>query len=147
MNPQVFIVSPEEYSCALNVLGVEITVLATNQAAGAYEITLQEGAEGMGPPPHSQPWDESFFVLRGQVEFEAADQAATVQAGSLVHVPAGTVHAFRFGVGGAVMIEFTGAGGGATRMFTHVAQEVPPGPPDVPKLIDLLQKHRVAVAA
>ena len=73
--------------------------------------------------------------------------ALEVPAGTLVHVPAGTVHAFRFGASGGAMLEFTGAGGSATQMFTSVAREVPPGPPDVPRLIGILQRHGVAVAA
>ena len=126
MKPASFVVTPDDYPDALDVLGVKITVLAANTATGAYEVTLQEGDEGVGPPPHSHPWDESFFVMRGTVEFSCAGKTVTAQAGSLVHVPAGTVHAFRFGKGGAAMIEFTGAGGGATKMFAQVAQEVPP---------------------
>jgi quercetin dioxygenase-like cupin family protein len=147
MNPQAFVLTPDSYPRALDVLGVQITVLAPNSATHGYEITLQEGGEGAGPPPHSHPWDESFFVMRGRVEFGCADKIVEARAGSLVHVPAGTVHAFRFGAGGGAMIEFSGAGGAATRMFTQLAQEVPPGPPDVPKLVAILQNHGVSVAA
>ena len=147
MKPQAFAVTRETYPHALDVLGVRITVLAANSATGACEITLQEGEEGVGPPPHSHAWGESFFVMRGTVEFSCDGKTIAAQAGSLMHVPASTVHAFRFGRGGTAMIEFTGAGGAATAMFTAVAHDVPPGPPDVPKLIDLLNRHGVTVAA
>jgi hypothetical protein len=30
---------------------------------------LQEGPEASGPPPHSHPWDESFYVVKGKIEF------------------------------------------------------------------------------
>ena len=86
-------------------------------------------------------------MLRGKVEFDCAGKFALVQSGSLVHVPAGTVHAFRFGRGGAAMIEFTGAGGAATRMFRHVEPGVPPGPPDIAKLVGILHSHGISVAA
>ena len=147
MNPQAFTITPDDYPRALNVLGIQITVLAANSATGSYEVTLQQGDEGAGPPPHSHPWDESFFVIRGNVEFSCAGKTVTARVGSLVHVPARTVHAFRFAKGGAAMIEFTGAGGGATKMFTQLAQEVPPGPPDISKLVGILQNHRVTVEA
>jgi hypothetical protein len=139
MKPEAFVVTPQDYPRAMNVLGVQITVLAPNTATRGYEVTLQEGDEGVGPPPHSHPWDESFFVMRGKVEFSCAGKTVLGLAGSLVHVPAGS--------GGGAMIEFSGAGGSATKMFTQVAREVPPGPPDVPKLIDILQNHGVTVAA
>jgi hypothetical protein len=62
-------------------------------------------------------------------------------------VPAGRVHAFRFGDGGGSMLEISGAGGSATEMFTQIDREVPAGPPDIPKVIDILQRHGVDVAA
>ena len=63
MKPQPFVLKPEDYDPALNVIGTKVTVLASNAATQAYEITLQKGDEGMGPPPHSHNWDESFYVI------------------------------------------------------------------------------------
>ena len=69
MKAEPFVVSPKTCEPALNVLGVSVTVLASNVQTQGYEITLQSGGEGVGPPPHRHDWDESFFVLRGSVEF------------------------------------------------------------------------------
>jgi hypothetical protein len=44
MKTQPFVVSLQDYPRALSVLGVQITVLASNTATQSYEITLQEGA-------------------------------------------------------------------------------------------------------
>ena len=55
MKPQPFIVSPDDYEPALNVIGTKVTVLASSAATQGYEITLQQGDEGMGPPLHSHP--------------------------------------------------------------------------------------------
>lgn len=118
MKAQPFVVTPEDYEPALNVLGTKVTVLASNSATHAYEITLQQGDDETGPPPHSHNWDESFYVLRGQIEFTCSGKTVMCLPGTLVHVPAGTVHGFRFGVGGGEMLEFTGQGGSATQMFT-----------------------------
>ncbi len=150
MTTRPFIVQPQSYPPALAVLGAQITVLAPNSATRSHEVTLQQGDEGVGPPPHCHPWDETFFVTRGRVTFECAGQTTQASEGTLVHVPAGTVHAFRFGAGGGAMVEIAGAGGAATEMFTDVAAEFPSGPPavpDVPRLIGVLQRHGVAVAA
>lgn len=51
---------PQDRSSARNVVGCEITVLASDDQTGSYEITLRTGAEGMRPPPHSHPGDEAF---------------------------------------------------------------------------------------
>ena len=69
MKAQPFVVTPKDYDPALNVLGIKVTVLASNTATQAYEITRQQGEAGMGPPPHSHNWDESFYVIAGEVEF------------------------------------------------------------------------------
>ena len=53
--------------------------------------------------------------------------------GTLVHVPAATMHGFRYGVGGGEMLELTGQGGFATQMFTVINKEIPPGPPTFPR--------------
>lgn len=147
MNAQSFVVTPKDYATALNVLGTRVTVLASNAATHAYEITLQQGDQGTGPPPHSHHWDESFYVLKGLVEFTCADKIVICSAGTLVHVPADTVHGFRYGAGGGELLEFTGQGGFATQLFTAIDQELPPGPPDIPKVLEVLKQNGVTVPA
>jgi len=147
MKTETFIVTPKTSAEALNVLGVEITVLATNVQTQGYEITLQRGGEGMGPPPHHHPWDESFYVLAGSVEFTVGGKTVHCEKGTLVHIPAGTVHGFAFGAGGGEMFEVTGAGGAATRMFTDLAKRIPPGPPDLGLVVTALSDNGVTVVA
>ena len=147
MKTQPFVVTPEDYDPALNVLGCKVTVLASNAATQGYEITLAQGEEGMGPPLHSHNWDESFYVLKGKVEFSCAGKTVMCTPGTLVHVPTGTVHGFRFCAGGGEMLELTGQGGSATQMFTAIDKEIPPGPPDIPKVLEVLKQNGVTVAA
>jgi quercetin dioxygenase-like cupin family protein len=64
-----FAVFPENRPRPLNVVGEQVTILASKGATHGYEIFLQEGREGSGPPPHSHQWDESFYVIRGEIEF------------------------------------------------------------------------------
>lgn len=146
MKPQPFIVSPNDYQPALNVLGTKVTVLASSAATQGYEITIQQGDEGMGPPLHSHDWDESFYVLKGRIEFSYDNKTVMCLPGTLVHVPAGTVHGFRYGAGGGEMFELTGQGSRATQMFTAISKEVPPGPPDIPKALEVLKQNGVTVA-
>ncbi|MGV2831873.1 cupin domain-containing protein [Myxosarcina sp. GI1(2024)] len=135
MKAQPLILKPKDYSPALNVVGTKVTVLVSNLLTRSYEITLQSGDEGTGPPLHSHAWDESFYVLTGTIEFTCAG------AGTLVHVPAGTVHSFRYGVNGGKMLELTGKGSLATRAFTAVSEAMPlerPEPSEIPDLVEVL---------
>ena len=143
MKPEAFIVTPENYTKPLSVLGVDITVLAAASQTGGYQITIQAGAEGVGPPPHHHEWDESFFVLEGTVDLSCNGTPHHCRPGSLIHVPAGTVHSFQYGPGGGKMLEITSAGSTAIEAFTAIDREIPPGPPDIPKLIELFGRHGV----
>jgi quercetin dioxygenase-like cupin family protein len=145
MTMRPFVLPPEQRERALNVLGTQVTVLASNTATQSYGITLQQGDEGTGPPPHRHDWDEAFFVLKGVIEFVCDGKAATCTPGTLVHVPRGTVHGFTYGVGGGQMLEITGPGALAAQMFTAVDREVPAGPPDVSKVLEVLGRNGVTV--
>lgn len=131
MKPEPFVVTLESCGDPLTVLGTQISILASNRQTGSYEITCQQGDEGMGPPPHCHDWDESFFVLEGQVLLSFGEETVLCDPGTLVHVPGGTVHAFQYGPGGGRMLEITGKGGTATQAFAAVSREIPPGPLDV----------------
>jgi len=61
------IITPSNRNAALNVIGVDVTVLINDDDSVAQKITLQSGEEGAGPPPHSHPWEESFYVTKGKV--------------------------------------------------------------------------------
>jgi quercetin dioxygenase-like cupin family protein len=141
-----FVLTPDRHARALNVIGTQVTVLASNAMTQSYGITLQRGDEGTGPPPHSHDWDEAFYVLSGEVQFSCDGQAHTCLPGTLVHIPRGTVHGFQYGKGGGQMLEITGEKATAAEMFTAVDQAIPPGLPDVPKLLRVLEQNGVTVA-
>jgi quercetin dioxygenase-like cupin family protein len=144
MTPQPFVVQPSDYPRSLNCVGEHITVLASGAATGGYEIFLQEGPEGSGPPPHQHPWDESFYVTRGEVVFGVDDQEHSAGAGTLVHLPAGTVHWFRFGKEGGQMVSMT-AREAASAMFEHIDREISPSAPDLPRLVAIAGEHSTKI--
>jgi len=143
MNSKPLIVTSGDRSTALTVVGTNVTVLVSDTDSRDQQITLQSGAEGAGPPPHSHDWDESFYVTKGQVQFTCNGQATMCVAGTLVHVPAGTVHGFSYGSGGGEMLEVTGRGSKAVQMFSALDREIPPGPPDVPRVIQVAGEYGV----
>lgn len=140
MASKPFVVAPESYARTLDIVGEHVTVLASGAATGSYEVFLQRGPEGSGPPPHSHPWDESFFVVAGEIDFGIGADSRTAAPGTLVHLPAGTVHWFRFGRGGGEMLSITSRLG-ASAMFTDIAREVAPVNPDLAKLAEVGGRH------
>ncbi len=145
MNHQPYVMSPMNYPQPLNVVGERITVLASGQATGSYEIFLQAGPEGSGPPPHSHPWDEAFYVTRGEIEFGIGEEVTTALPGTLVHLPAQTTHWFRFGKGGGEMVSVTSRLA-ASRMFADMDREISPDAPDLAKLVGIGHRHGLTVA-
>ena len=99
---------PENMPSPLNIVGEVVTILSSNSETSDYELFIQEGPEGSGPPPHSHDWDESFYVLEGSIEFGYNDEKLIAKQGTLVHLPAGNIHWFRFAAGGGKMLSITG---------------------------------------
>src|SRR5262245_42452727 len=145
MSSKPFILRPADRKPALTVIGTQVAVLASGSEIEDQQITVQSGDEGTGPPPHSHDWDETFYVTQGQVVFTCAGETTRCAAGTLVHVPAGTVHAFQYGPGGGEMHESTGKRSNAVPMFTAMDREIPPGPLDVAKAIQVLCQNGVKV--
>lgn len=50
---------------------------------------------GEGPGPHRHPYAETFVVQEGAAEFTVDGETLTVEAGTIVVVPAGAVHSFK----------------------------------------------------
>jgi quercetin dioxygenase-like cupin family protein len=145
MAAKPFVVTPKDYADTLNIVGEHVTVLASGDATEGYEVFLQRGPEGSGPPPHSHPWDESFFVTKGEIDFGIDAESTTALPGTLVHLPAGTVHWFRFRKGGGEMVSMTSRLG-ASKMFGDIAREVAPVNPDLGKLAEVGARHGLKVA-
>ena len=143
--PEAFVVSSATSPRPLNIVGEQITVLASGAQTGSYEIFHQAGPEGSGPPPHSHPWDEAFYVVKGEIAFGIEDRELVAQAGTLVHLPAGTTHWFRFGKGGGEMVSMTSREG-ASHMFTDFDREVSSENPDIEKLAELGRPYGLAFA-
>ena len=145
MSIKPFAVFPESRPRSLNVVGEQVTVLAPKAATHGYEVFFQDGPDGSGPPPHSHPWDETFYLIRGDIEFGIDEKSMTAKPGTLVHLPAGTVHWFRFGKGGGQMISMAGEGSRASTLFTDIDAEIPAGPPDIERLQNIAKRFGVRV--
>ena len=138
----LIVTRPDEREATLNVLGSSVTVLVSGSDYD-LRVTLQSGDKGVGPPPHSHDWDESFFVTKGQVDFTCQGETSICPAGTIVYVPAGTVHSFSYGRGGGEFIEVTGRTSKAIEMFSSLARRVDSRKPDFETVVQIFNEHGV----
>ena len=129
----------------LSVVDMRISVIADKNQTNGQEFTYQSGEQRMGPPPHSHAWDESFFVISGSVEIVAGDTVTNCTPGTLAYVPGGTIHSFKFGPEGGEMLEITGSGSNAVAMFKDLGNEIPKGPPEIDKVVEVMGRNGATV--
>src|SRR5262249_45647893 len=73
-------------------------LLRSEESAGrvaVIESTMAPTAEG--PPLHTHAFDETFYVLAGELTFQLADEFMLVGAGEVAFALGGTPHAFANG--------------------------------------------------
>ncbi|MEN9805924.1 MAG: hypothetical protein RL756_432 [Pseudomonadota bacterium] len=124
----------------LNVGGFKITVLASVDETGGYELFRISGPEGTGPGPHHHAWDESFFVLSGAVQCGVEGTETLATAGTLIHVPGGATHWFKFAAGGGEFFSITSVGN-ASKMFQAFDKGVNWADPDRGALVALAASY------
>jgi len=115
-----------EGTSSLWVFGELVTYkIPSRRTGGAYslfEVTTEPGA---GPPPHvNHREDESFYVLEGKYEFLVDERTVMAQAGSLIYVPKGILHAhYSVGKGEGRMLVSQTPGGLYERFFEELGKE------------------------
>ena len=72
------------------------SVLATAESTGgALTVLDQVMPRRSGPPPHVHDrLHEYFYLLDGEIRFQLGHDVTTARTGTLLSIPAGTVHAF-----------------------------------------------------
>lgn len=143
---QALIQDVHQYEQPLDVGGFRITVLASTDQTGGYELFRIAGPEGTGPGPHHHAWDESFFVLSGAVHCGVGSAETLATTGTLIHVPGGTTHWFRFARGGGEFFSITSQGN-ASRMFRAFDQGINWADPDRQALTALAASYGQTVVS
>lgn len=79
---------------AFTVMGDRVIVKAT--ASDPPHTLFEVVTRGpFGPPPHRQPWPETYYVLEGALDVLLDGAWRTASVGDTVHVPAGVTRAHR----------------------------------------------------
>lgn len=109
--------------------------LSGEDTDGAFSLLEYTGPpDGPAPPRHvHEATDEVIFVLDGTVEWTVDGESAETTAGSTVHVPRGTPHAFSITGSRPAWMLIWYAPAGFEGYFTEMGaylDSLPPGPPD-----------------
>ncbi len=77
--------------------GDRYTFLVTGDESGGSYFTMEALVPPSGgPSPHiHHREEEQFYVLAGEVTIQAGERTIRATPGDFVHIPRGTVHAFR----------------------------------------------------
>ena len=144
---KVVIVEPR-FGRALQALGDRIVCKATSsETRGAWELFEIEAAPGGGPPLHRHPWDEAYFVLEGELEFQVAGKKSMLRPGAFVSVPGGTPHTL-FNHGPAPCRYLLWGSPAATGAFFADLDEMGrTGTPTLERILAIAGKHGIEALA
>lgn len=89
--------SPSKYEQLLILTDVIKVLVSNTETENKYAIFEENVPPLGGPPPHSHPDEEVFYVLEGEFEFVRNDLNNPFRAlpGSVVHVASNEVHTFK----------------------------------------------------
>ena len=129
---------------ALNVLGMPLRFLCDARETGDRWSLFDENIPlGMGPPPHRHDWDEAYYVLEGEVDFEIDGQAVKIAPGDFARLPANTIHGFKGASPEGARVLIFAQPGHASEFFEQVNDEIRSVPEDLEKLPEIASRHGI----
>jgi quercetin dioxygenase-like cupin family protein len=132
----------------LDVLGMQIKFLCTSDdTQGSYSSMINTVPKGLGAPPHKHPWDESFYVLKGQVALRIDENRYQLSEGDYALVPANSVHAFEgLSEEEGLLIAFESPSH-SQEFFKEIHDTVQNLPDDIEKMPGIGERHSVTFVA
>ena len=128
----------------LNVLGMPLRFLCdSRETGGAWSLFEEEIPLGMGPPPHRHNWDEAYYVLEGQIDFEIDGEPVTIGPGDFARLPANTIHGFKGASAGGARVLIFAQPGHASEFFKELNSEVRSLPDDLEKMPKIAIRHGI----
>lgn len=142
VQPKPYVLAPQEgkqFSVLDSLFVTKATGKDTKGAWSLYKIT--DTAEN-GPPLHTHPWDEGFYILEGELEVQAGAEKFVVTIGHYVHIPGDTAHAFKVLTPTARFLVMLSPAD-ATEFYEEMGRLVSTTPPDMEKFLPLAEKYGI----
>jgi quercetin dioxygenase-like cupin family protein len=124
--------------------GGKVEYLASSNSAdgdyGLYRWTFGEGQSGPGPHFH-RTMSESFYVLRGAIEFYDGTGWVEGRPGDFLHVPPGGLHGFRNVLGAPAQMLLHFAPGGPREGYFEGLAPMKEWQPSSEELTEFYREH------
>ena len=128
----------------LSAMGAQVRFLVSGDRTGrAWSLTECEAPKDQGPPPHTHPWDEAYYILEGAVRFTVDGRDTVANAGDFLFVPSGTVHGFQGASDKTARMLFFDAPAASEAFFRELNREVKTMPDDLRKVPEIGERHRI----
>jgi quercetin dioxygenase-like cupin family protein len=122
-----------------HIFTTKISAADTNGEWIMYEVT---DTAGNGAPLHSHPWDETFYIVEGEMEVQVGNCKALAVAGTSLFVPANVAHNFKI-CSPTIRVLVTIAPAAAEAFYREVGEKVTSLPPDPEVFGAICEKHNV----
>jgi mannose-6-phosphate isomerase-like protein (cupin superfamily) len=128
----------------LRILGMPLTMLCeARETAGAWSLFEEEVPLGMGPPPHRHDWDEAYYILDGEIDFEIDGQPVRASRGDFNYLPRNTVHGFKGASEGPAKVLIFAAPAHGSEFFHELNDEVRSLPEDASRIPEIGERHGI----
>jgi quercetin dioxygenase-like cupin family protein len=128
----------------LNVLGMPLRMLCeAKETGGAWSLFEEEVSFGMGPPAHRHDWDEAYYILKGEVDFEIDGEPVRSAAGDFNYLPRNTVHGFKGASAEPARVLIFAAPAHGSEFFRELNEEVRSLPEDGSKIPVIGARHGI----
>jgi len=128
----------------LNILGMPLRMLCeASETGGSWSLFEESVPLGLGPPPHHHDWDEAYYILDGEVDFEIDGVALRSAAGDFNYLPRNTVHAFKGASGSPARVLIFAAPAHGSEFFHELNSEIRNLPEDAAKIPQIGKRHGI----
>ena len=114
--------------------------LAGNDTNGQYAVFEMIDAAHGEPPLHSHPWEETFYILEGELEITLGNRQHVVTAGAVAHIPANAVHTFKV-LSAIARVLVIVSPAMAAEFYREVGERITSLPPDLTVLQEIFAKY------
>lgn len=136
-------VGPQDGPCVAIGGGNYRIVMSGEQTGGAYAVIDMIVPPNSGPTPHAHAgFQESFFILEGEVEVKTEEATYTAPAGTFVNIPmGGIIHCFKNKTDKMARLWCVVVPAGLDAFFMELGRPVaqgefpPPPPPPSPEVM------------
>lgn len=128
----------------LDVLGMPLRFLCEgSETGGAWSLFEEEVPLGMGPPPHRHDWDEAYYVLDGEVEFQVDGAPVRSKTGDFNYLPRNTVHGFKGASAKPARVLIFAAPAHGSEFFEELSRMTRNLPEDASRISEIGERHGV----